>query len=380
MPLDDGEFDFDKMAEATRKIDEELHGPSRGDTADDIPPQGRSIDKARPLASAGMTISSGSGDDVNVFEDFDAPVVEEATEAAVQGGVQDPSASSRLMKMIGVEPPKADGPTDGGDVANPWGGGPVKPDSGMDALFGSMGLSLNPWGGAAPEPVDGGGAFTGRLEGLAEQRAREQKEEIEKRALQEAELRRQQQEEARRHAMAQRQAEEQARVAALQQQPSQQSQVEMVLMERICSILENSWGRSDLSSALATLHSEDSRVIPLLGNVEALRALIARSPQRIALRRDPSFAGELAVLLMTNSQWQQQQQAQARHQEELRRRQLQEARQAQSRQSVQIDPSRPWFYSDPQSNIQVCGLLSRHSIFASPKHLHLTLSSGTIPW
>ena len=355
MPPDDGDFDFDKMTEATRKLDEELHGVSTGVGTDDIPSQGKSIDKARPLASAGMTISSGSGDNVNVFEDFDTPVVEEATGPAVEGGpVQDPSASSRLMKMIGVEPPKTESSAVG-EVSNPWGAGSVKPENGIDSLFGSMGLSLNPWGGAAPTPIDGGVGFSGRLEGLAaEQKAREQQLELEKRALQELELRRQQQEEAQRHAMAQRQAEEQARSAAMQQ-PSPQSQVELVLMERICSILENSWGRSDLSSILATLHSEDSRVIPLLGNVDALRALIARSPQRIALRRDPSFAGDMAVLLMTNSQWQQQQQqqAQARHQEELHRRQVQEARDAQSRQLIQIDPSRPWFYSDPQSNIQV---------------------------
>ena len=353
MPPDDGDFDFDKMAEATRKLDEELHGtPVDGDT-DDIPPQGKMIDKARPLASAGMTIASGSGDHVNVFEDFDAPLAEETTGAAVQGSAQDPSASSRLMKMIGVEPPKTESNAEGGDMANPWGAGSVKPENGMDSLFGSMGLSLNPWGGAAPAPVDGGVGFSL----AAEQRAREQQLELEKRALRDLELRRQQQEEAQRHAMAQRHAEEQARSAAMQQ-PSPQSQVELVLMERICSILEISWGRSDLSSILSTLHSEDSRVIPLLGNVDALRALIARSPQRIALRRDPSFAGDMAVLLITNSQWQQQQQqqqqqVQARQQEELHRHQLQEAREAQSRHSIQIDPSRPWFYSDPQSNIQV---------------------------
>lgn len=357
MPLDDSEFDFDKMAEATRKIDEELHGPSRQGAIDDIPLQGKTIDKRRPLATAGMTISSGSGDDVNVFEDFDDPTEEEAPPGNLvpTEGAEDSNASSRLMKMIGVEPPKVDAASNVVDSSNPWGGGPMKPDSGIDSLFGSMGLSLNPWGGAAP--ADGDGALAGRLEGLAaQQKAREHQLEMEKRAQQEAEMRRQQQEEAQRHAIARRQAEEQARTAAMQQQPSQQSQVELVLMERICSILENSWGRSDLASVLATLHAEDSRVIPLLGNVDALRALIARSPLRIALRRDPGFAGDMAVLLLTNSQWQQQQQqqqAQARHQEELRRLQLEEARQVQSRQSIQIDPRRPWFYSDPQSNIQV---------------------------
>ena len=67
--------------------------------------------------------------------------------------------------------------------------------------------------------------------------------------------------------------EERARQQAIQQQQqSAHSQVELVLMERISVILENSWGRSDLVSILNTLHSEDSRVIPLLGNAEALSA------------------------------------------------------------------------------------------------------------
>ena len=227
------------------------------------------------------------------------------------------------------------------------------------------GLSLNPWGGApAPAPgAQGGGSgldLAGRLGGLASEQNQ--------RAQQEAEMmRRRQDEEVQRRAMAQRQAEEQARqqqaqAAAMQQQqaPQQQSQVELVLMERICSILENSWGRSDLASILQTLHSEDSRVLPLLGNVDALRALIARSPQRVALRRDPSFNGDMAVLLMTNVQWQQQrqqqQQAQARQQqEELHRRRMEEEAMAQRQRSssIQIHPDLPWFYSDPQKNIQV---------------------------
>ena len=133
-------------------------------------------------------------------------------------------------------------------------------------------------------------------------------------------------------------------------------------MERICAILENSWGRSDLVSILSTLHSEDSRVIPLLGNVDALRALISRSPQRVALRRDPNFAGDMAVLVLTNSQWQQQQASRARaRQEEMQRleqqrRMEEEARarsEAQNRAVASINPDAPWFYSDPQNNIQV---------------------------
>ncbi len=388
MPLDDSDtFDFDKMAEATKKVDEELHGSVRTDTSEeDLPLFVKTVDTTRPLATEGMTITSGSGNDVNVFEDFDdpanhpeegaevagsaAPTVEGDT-PAIRGATEDPTASSRLMKMIGVEPPPAD--TTNGAVINPWGASnPTLEKSeatGVDSIFGSIGLSLNPWGGAASGTAavvpDVGLGLTGRLEALAaEQKVREQQIEMEKRAQQEAEIlrRRQQEDEVQRRALAQRQAEEQVRqqqvqTVAVQQQSSQRSQVELVLMERICSILENSWGRSDLVSILTTLHSEDSRVIPLLSNVDALRALIARSPQRVALRRDPSFAGDMAVLLMTNTQWQQQQQAQARlQQEELRRRRLEEEARAraQSRASVQINPVLPWFYSDPQNNIQVC--------------------------
>ena len=406
MPMDAAEeFDFEKMAEATKRMDEELHGSSRhSENSDDQPHAVKAVDTSRPLASVGMTITSGSGDNVNVFEDFDdpsEPAKDEKT-PAIRGATEDPSASSRLMKMIGVEPPKqedsaaaANGPPSAG---NPWGAGnpAEKTDpavAGIDSIFGSIGgLSFNPWGGApggaAPAAPDGGSDLAGQLEALAaQQKVREQQIEMEKRAQQEAEMlrRRQHDEEAQRRVLAHRQAEEQARqqAAALQQQATQQSQVELVLMERICSILENSWGRSDLVSILTTLHSEDSRVIPLLSNVDALRALIARSPQRIALRRDPSFAGDMAVLLLTNTQYQQQQHAQARHQqEELRRRRLEEeARaQAQSRATVQINPDLPWFYSDPQNNIQVssssveCWLILLHAIY-------LTISSiGSIPW
>ena len=371
------------MAEATRKVDEELHGSIRTESSgEDAPQVMKIVDKTRPLAVAGMTITSGSGDNVNVFEDFDDPANQPEEEEAqpqpqtepptIRGASEDPTASSRLMKMIGVEPPKPDGAN--GSVTNPWGLGNAaavekSEPAAVDSIFGSIGLSFNPWGGApagaAPVGADVGLGLTERLEALAaEQKAREQQIELEKRAQQEAEMlrRRQQEEEAQRRALAQRQAAEeqvrqqQAQAAAIQQQATQRSQVELVLMERICSILENSWGRSDLVSILTTLHAEDSRVIPLLNNVDALRALIARSPQRVALRRDPSFSGDMAVLLMTNAQWQQHQQAQARlQQEELRRRRLEEeARaQAQSRANAQINPSLPWFYSDPQNNIQV---------------------------
>ena len=410
-PTDPSEpFDFDKMAEASKKLEEEMHG-DRAASADDDDPDNQQhtvkIDPKRPLASIGTTITSGSGDDVNVFEDFDAPGSEpENDAAAVRSGDADPTASSRLMKMIGVnrDPPQVEASSSGENKetpSNPWGSStnediPNRSEhsSGGD-IIGSVGgaqssVPSNPWGdpvvpSAAPQQQSsaGGMDLAARLGAFAaEQKAREAQVAVQmEQRVQEAEiLRRRQEEEAQRRAMAQRQADEQrayqqqqqqqAQAAAMQQQQqqqgaSQQSQVELVLMERICAILENSWGRSDLVSILSTLHSEDSRVIPLLGNVDALRALISRHPQRVALRRDPNFAGDMAVLVLTNSQWQQQQASRARaRQEEMQRleqqrRMEEEARarsEAQNRVVANINPDAPWFYSDPQNNIQVRAL------------------------
>lgn len=343
MPDDGDAFDFDKMAEASKEFEKELHG------TDDDNHQAKKVDLSRPLASAGMTLTSGSGDNVNVFEDFDDPAANDDA-AAVRGGDEDPSASSRLMKMIGVT---KDPSANDKETANPWGtsGNEGSNGKGLDSMMslGGGSLSLNPWGG--PDVF------------AAEQKAREEQAaaaEAQKRAQEAEILRRRQEEETQRRAMAQRQAEEQARhqqAAAMQQRQqqatNQQSQVELVLMERICQILENSWGRSDLTSILSTLHSEDSRVIPLLSNVDALRALIGRSPQRIALQRDPNFGGDIAVLSLTNAQWQQQQQARLQ-QEEIQRRRMEEeaAARKQAQTAASLNPDAPWFYSDPQNNIQ----------------------------
>ena len=137
-------------------------------------------------------------------------------------------------------------------------------------------------------------------------------------------------------------------------------------MERISTILENSWGRSDLGSILSTLHTEDSRVIPLLGSVELLRDLIAHNPRRVALRHDPAFGAEMAVLQMTNAQWsqheaqvraQREQEAARRREEQLRMESIQHQRSMSSdggSGATRINPDAPWFYSDPQGNIQVC--------------------------
>lgn len=373
-------FDFDKMAEASRKLEEELHGSddigdSGGDNNDRDPALKLKVDAKRPLATVGTQIRSGSGDNVNVFEDFDDPAANggegEITQPALEPGStggEDPSASSRLMAMIGVK-------KDGEPGEPGWNGSAPTEDAGLLA-----GLSLNPWG----DPIISGGSgapatpqqqnvglgmdLASRLESFAaQQKDAEQKEVM---------RRRQEQEEAQRRAMAQQQQAQQDRARQQQsqqqgmqqqqqQQPSPQSQVEAVLMERISTILENSWGRSDLGSILSTLHTEDSRVIPLLGSVELLRELIAHNPRRVALRQDPAFGAEMAVLQMTNAQWSQHE-AQVRaqqEQEDLRRREEQLRMENIQRQRSmssdggggppRINPDAPWFYSDPQGNVQV---------------------------
>jgi hypothetical protein len=374
-------FDFDKMTEASAKLSKELHGggsPQDEDEESDQQKARKGIDTSRPLASTGTTLLSGSGNDVSVFEDFDAPGTPGTSVAegsnleskaikskdAVRGGDEDPSASSRLMKMIGVQGTGKDVPLQEPNN-NPWGSsaGADPSTNTTNTIDAAAGVSLNPWGdpivqSSAPQP--GGMNLGVHLNSFsAEQKSREAQIASERQniARREAELlrRRQEEEEKQQRALA----EERARQQQMQQQPStQQSQIELVLMERICTILETSWGRGELVAILTTLHSEDSRVIPLLSNVESLRALIARSPQRVSIRRDAGLGGEMAVLVLTNAQWQEQQQHEARiQQEELRRRQMEEeakARmEAQNRLVASIKQDAPWYYSDPQNNIQV---------------------------
>ncbi len=428
-PREPDVFDFEKMAEMSKKFEEELHGSRKSSDADLVEDEVAAaeeddenmhsvkVDPKRPLASAGTTIRSGSGDHVNVFEDFDDPGSEpEDPQAPIKGGDENPSSSSRLMKMIGVNKDESDSglaaaaaaasdyptaqvndlpaePTDYSSKDSsefPTASEQEHPNASMEEhIKPASSIPSNPWGG----PIMSSGQDLGqhqsigldlaaRLEALAaDQKARDA---LAVEFARKAELlrQRQEQEEAQRHAVAQKQAEEQARqqaqAAAMQQQQqpaSGHTQVELVLMERICRILENSWGRSDLVSILTTLHSEDSRVIPLLGNVDSLRALIARHPQRVALRHDPAFGAEMAVLGMTNAQWQQQQQQQAQaraQQEELQRREQQRrliavqqqqqqqqeaAARAQSellkRSIPALIPNAPWYYTDPQNSIQV---------------------------
>ena len=464
-----GGFDLSDLSEAARRFEVELHGPSSlmrpsvenvgsigsvgsvgsvGGSVDkeNAPHLTHAVDPHRPLASEGTTIKSGSGNDVNVFEDFGMPTEDDQSsgandgqdEAGIKSGHEE-SASSRLMGMIGVKPGgsgenetesnevgsqllsslsvgvvSAVGETEKSDPPTPSVDSSVE-SSAVGATItvpSTSSIPRNPWGdtilpaaSSLPEQSGTGMNLSARLEAaLAEQKAREAaaKEAVEAedmRRREEAELirLRQEEEEKQRQATmrAQREAEEQAaRVAvqqrAMQAQQQQQaaaasghSQVELILMERISAILENSWGRSDLLSILHTLHAEDSRVIPLLGSVDALRALVVRHPRRIQLVNDPAFGAEMAVLAMTNAQWQQQQQQQEaqmraqqeemkrhqrqRQQEEEEQRRVQQQMQAAARAQAEAEEransvapqsplqisEAPWYYADPQGNIQV---------------------------
>ena len=420
----DDVFDFEKMAAASAKLEEELHGTATttatsGSDEDEnnlAPLHEHKVNPTRPLASIGTTIRSGSGEDVNVFEDFD----ENASPAAEGGDEKTPTEpetkktapdeeidpSSQLMKMIGVPNNKADkankatsssaggapGPTVdqaiGGSeataVKNAW-GEPQQTNDGTSRESVS-GLSLNPWGtslipgspaaASASNPTTiqqpqqqvqpGGLDLQSRLrEAEAEQQQklagerRRQEEETRRRALaqqqQQHQQAAQQQQQQQQQAAQQQQQQQQVAAQQQQQQAGVQSQVERVLVERISTILENSWGRADLVSVLTTLHSEDSRVIPLLNTVDALRALIVRNPKRIALRQDPSLRAEMAVLLLTNAQWlqQEQEQQQRAQQEEMQRREqerrMQEQQRAQSELRKSIAPRCPMVLLRPSA-------------------------------
>eukprot|EP00523_Entomoneis_sp_CCMP467_P010635 CAMPEP_0168738414 /NCGR_PEP_ID=MMETSP0724-20121128/10919_1 /TAXON_ID=265536 /ORGANISM="Amphiprora sp., Strain CCMP467" /LENGTH=1104 /DNA_ID=CAMNT_0008785753 /DNA_START=77 /DNA_END=3391 /DNA_ORIENTATION=+ len=410
---EEGAFDFEKMAEESKMLEDELHGRSRASSEGteqdgngaNIPL--KSVDPHRPLASIGTTIRSGSGDDVNVFEDFDEPNSSDSTptpaepetnkEASAKGeapnnptpAATDDDATSRLMAMIGVSstPATSEAKADSNAAE-------TKPADEAKALSSSWGepsnqgveglsIPLNPWGGpllgTSSDGIGGGSLLQPSNEAAKgldlQSRLREAEIEQEKSRQAELERRRMEEAEAKKRA-AELQQRQQVDAQRQQQQAGVQNQVELVLMERISNILENSWGRSDLVSVLSTLHAEDSRVIALLNSIEALRALIMRHSSRVSLRQDPAFGAEMAVLVLTNAQWQQhqqeaQQQRQAREraqqqqqaqeqalraqqqQEELRRREQQRLQEEQRKQQTKaVVPGAPWYYSDPQQNIQ----------------------------
>lgn len=324
-------FDLSAMAEAAKKFDDDFHkSDSLASLGDDSDNHDHKVNPTRPLASAGTTIRSGVGDDVNVFEDFDSPNDIDAEQVKSE---EDQSPSSKLMQMIGVSSEPQTSIESSSDTAA----------SGLFTSGFSSFISSNPWGTpvAAPTVVNGGLDLAAKLR--------------------DDELRRQQEEERKRVAML---AQQQARQAEMQKQQGGHAQVELILTERISNILENSWGRSDLITILQTIHSDDARVIPLLGTVDALRALIARHPNRFGLAKDPTFGAEIVVLVTNNAQWSQQQKAE----EEIKRRQqlaeqqrLMAITEAEERSRTNAITNAPWYYADPQRNIQVRLLFLNYS-------------------
>ena len=342
-------FDLSAMSDAAKKFEEELHGggkdSSRVSSASNLEGglEDEEEQQTRKIGD-GTEIRSGSGDDVNVFEDFGDPNVDAAPTAATSestGGIEsggEKSASSRLMDMIGVG-------GRGGGSAQQQPAAQQEPAP-QPATSNVGGVPLNPWG----EPL--------QQQQQQQQQAPAQGMDIAARMAEEQRARQQQEEEAKRRV----EIERQQREAAARQQQQQQgpSQVELILVERVCAILENSWGRSDLMSILTTLHAEDSRVIPLLGNVDALRALVARHPRRIQLAKDPSLGAEMAILLLSNAQFQQakaQEEQQRAQQEELQRRQQLLQQQMAQEPMPPVNPNAPWFYTDPNGQVQVSLLL-----------------------
>lgn len=346
-------FDLAMMAEATKKFDDEVRGTGETGSVGMMESHDHAVNPKRPLASAGTTIRSGSGNDVNVFEDFDVPEVESSGNDAIRSGTTETqTASSRLMQMIGVS--ASDDTTVNIDLPQPQPQPqPISSDSHVFGVFGaSSAIPSNPWGAPISGSVGGLdlGAKLREVSQVESQNA-------------ELELRRKQQEEEKRRAalLAQQQAEQQAKQSVVQTQqaqarhPPEYSQVELILAERISTVLENCWGRADLITILQTLHNDDSRVIPILGSVDALRALIVRHPLRFALTKDPTFGAEMAVLVMNNMQWQQHRAA-----EELQHQKMLAAKEAEARAKAEaarvskqvIIPDAPWYYADPQGNIQ----------------------------
>ena len=386
-------FDLGDMSKAAAAFESELHGDRGGDAGGDAleslePEKGeededddrfRRIDSAAPLAGTGaaMSIRSGSGDHVSVFEDFgdDEPAAAETEEPAVRPAAGGREASSMLMKMIGVA-----GTGEAAGVATGGSGDPVPvEDPGSDepravtaaeAAGGTApakeeaAVSANPWGAPASVPAAAVSSNPwGDSAGLDSFKSTAGDGEAQRRIDDEARRRLAEEEEKRKWAAAsaERERREEEARKAREQAAAQQKQVELVLLERISNILEGSWGRSDLPSVLSTLHANDSRVIAILSTVEALRALISRHPERVQLGRDPTMGAEMAALRMTNAQWRAHEQAEAQRkrlaeqQAQLRAQQEALARAQQQAQSISALPpvtDAPWYYADPQGNIQ----------------------------
>mmetsp|Transcript_37203 Transcript_37203/g.54773 ORF Transcript_37203/g.54773 Transcript_37203/m.54773 type:complete len:894 (+) Transcript_37203:447-3128(+) len=270
-------FDLGKMSEAARKFEEELHGPQKvegEDPPDDNPDNTHmtTVDPRRPLASLGTTIRSGSGEDVNVFEDFEAPPSPEETSDHTSSTdtpeeipktednaetnaneSSDPSqpdsststssepvqsemtSSNLLMQMIGVV---GSGESSAAGLT-PWGniGGdnaendPTSTPASI-ACVKSTYVPSNPWDTPSTSMTDGMDLTTRLETAMSEQKARETRKQVEEdqRRQKEAEaekqrlLQKQQEEEVQRQATIKAQQEAQQQHALRAQQQSQQAQ------------------------------------------------------------------------------------------------------------------------------------------------------------
>ncbi len=335
------------------------------------------------------TIMRSAGDNVNVFEDIgddDGAASHNNHHQQSSNIHKSNAAGSRLMQMIGA------GSTSSGESSASLSAAPIRPSL----------VPSNPWGTSSKSSSskDAEAAAKEAAAAEAENAARLEREEAAAEAakLAAAEEAR---ENARRNeaaaeasavaqqasALAQQQleaAEAQQRAAAL---AAYNAQVESVLMERICALLEANWGKVEINSVLSTLHREDERVIPLLRSTDELRSLIIRNVNRVQLVKVNGNGAEFAVLVTNNNPLQQQQaalqqqQQQAAQQQAAARQQVQAAEAAaiaklqadarererllllheQQQQAAAIAAQKQqlaggsnnaWYYADPQGAIQ----------------------------
>jgi len=128
------------------------------------------------------------------------------------------------------------------------------------------------------------------------------------------------------------------------------SQIELVLVEQICTNLEINLGKNYLASILSTLHAEDSLSKLVLGSVDALRSLILRYSHRITLSTD-CYGAEMASLVVTNAIWQQQQQQQQQQCVQTQKEKLHVSEHnGQSHEEFTITNDL-WYYADDEGNI-----------------------------
>jgi len=129
------------------------------------------------------------------------------------------------------------------------------------------------------------------------------------------------------------------------------SQIELVLVEQICTNLEINLGKNYLGSILSTLHAEDSLSKLVLGSVDALRSLILRYSHRITLSTD-CYGAEMASLVVTNAIWQQQQQQQQQCVQAQKEKLHVSEHNGQSHEEFTITNDL-WYYADDEGNIHV---------------------------